>query len=115
MKKLIRRLSQVRVNNSTQYSMLRSDTSNLPARRSDVPQGHFPVHVGIDPVSSRRFIVSAEMLRYPIFVELLNRSEQEYGYEQSGVLRIPVNVVVFDRVLEAFRQGRVPLSLDELV
>ncbi|KAK8524708.1 hypothetical protein V6N13_015720 [Hibiscus sabdariffa] len=115
MKKLIRRLSRVRVNNSPQYSMLRSDMSDLPERRSDIPQGHFPVHVGIDPMSSRRFVVSAEMLRYPIFVELLNRSAQEYGYEQRGVLRIPINVFEFNRVLEAFRQGRVPASLDELV
>ncbi|KAK6268363.1 hypothetical protein QUC31_012523 [Theobroma cacao] len=55
------------------------------------------------------------MLRHPIFVELLNRSAQEYGYEQRGVLRIPINDVVFERVLESLRQGQEPSSLDELV
>ncbi|MBA0779241.1 hypothetical protein Gotri_003511, partial [Gossypium trilobum] len=27
-----------------------------------------------------------------------------YGYEQRGVLRIPINIVVFERVLESLRQ-----------
>ncbi|XWS16078.1 hypothetical protein CRYUN_Cryun34aG0054700 [Craigia yunnanensis] len=115
MKKLMRRLSRVRVNHSTQYSMLRSESPDLmepTKQRSDVPHGHFPVYVGIDQTTTRRFIVSAEMLRHPIFVELLNRSAQEYGYEQRGVLRIPINVVVFERVLESLRQGQEPSSLD---
>ncbi|XWS19962.1 hypothetical protein CRYUN_Cryun31cG0060700 [Craigia yunnanensis] len=118
MKKLMRRLPPVRVTHSTQYSMLRSeppDPVEPTKQRSDVPHGHFPVYVGIDQTSTRRFIVSAEMLRQPIFVELLNRSAQEYGYEQRGVLRIPINVVVFERVLESIRQGQEPSSLDELV
>ncbi|WRX26953.1 Small auxin-up RNA - like 10 [Theobroma cacao] len=116
MKKLMRRLSRVKVNRSTQYSVLRSEPPDPvePTKlRSDVPQGHFPVYVGID--QGRRFIISAEMLRHPIFVELLNRSAQEYGYEQRGVLRIPINDVVFERVLESLRQGQEPSSLDELV
>ncbi|OMO65941.1 Auxin responsive SAUR protein [Corchorus olitorius] len=120
MKKLMRKLSRVRVTHSTQYSMLRSEPSDLVEpdikQRSDVPQGHFPVYVGIDDQTTvRRFIVSAELLRHPIFVELLNRSAQEYGYEQRGVLRIPINVSLFERVLESLRQGQEPSSLDELL
>ncbi|XP_022721109.1 auxin-responsive protein SAUR71-like [Durio zibethinus] len=116
MKKLMRRLSPVRVTHSTQYSMLRSQPPDPATKqRSDVPHGHFPVYAGINQTSTRRFIVSAEMLRHPIFVELLNRSAQEYGYEQRGVLRIPINDVVFERVLESLRQGQEPSSLDELI
>ncbi|GMI72994.1 SMALL AUXIN UPREGULATED 71 [Hibiscus trionum] len=119
MKKLMRRLSRVRVTHSTHYSMLRSEQPDPrvgPAKqRSDVPHGHFPVYVGMDQTATRRFAVSAEMLRQPIFVELLNRSAQEYGYDQRGVLRIPINVAVFERVLESLRQGQQPSSLDELV
>ena len=114
----MKRLSGVRVTHSTQYSLLRSELPDAvePTKRiTDVPHEHFPVYVGIDQTTTRRFIVSAEMLRHPIFVELLNRSAQEYGYEQRGVLRIPINVVVFERVLESLRQGQEPSSLDELV
>ncbi|XVF74187.1 hypothetical protein PTKIN_Ptkin13bG0089900 [Pterospermum kingtungense] len=118
MKKLMRRLSRVRVTHSTKYSMLRSeppDPVEPIKQRSDVPHGHFPVYVGNDQTTTQRFIVSAEMLRHPIFVELLNRSAQEYGYEQRGVLRIPINVVVFELVIESLRQGQELPSLDELL
>lgn len=61
-----------------------------------------PVYVGEE---MERFVVSAELLNHPIFVKLLNKSAQEYGYEQKGVLRIPCHVYLFERVLEAVRLG----------
>ncbi|XP_076948992.1 auxin-responsive protein SAUR71-like [Bidens hawaiensis] len=108
MKKLIRRLS--RVADSSHYSLLRSDsrfsrrsrTPKTGRRSGGVPEGHLPVYVGDE---MERFIVSAELLNHPIFISLLNKSAQEYGYEQKGVLRIPCHVLVFERVLEAMRLG----------
>ncbi|KAL6201875.1 hypothetical protein ACLB2K_025587 [Fragaria x ananassa] len=127
MKQLIRRLS--RVADSSQYCLLRSDSSSAAAasgsssrtrrvlklrrRKSSsetgVPEGHVPVYVGDE---MERFVVSAELLNHPVFVELLNKSAQEYGYEQRGVLRIPCHVVLFERVLEALRLGRAAPSSD---
>ncbi|GAB4836653.1 Auxin-responsive protein saur72 [Ancistrocladus abbreviatus] len=118
MKQLMRRLSKVADSSSTSYCLLRSDTlsatmaasrvgkSNRRRRSAgnncSVPSGHLPVFVGDE---MRRFVVSAELLNHPIFVKLLNKSAQEYGYEQKGVLHIPCNVVVFERVLDALRIG----------
>ncbi|XP_009772845.1 auxin-responsive protein SAUR71-like [Nicotiana sylvestris] len=114
MKKLIRRLSRV-ADSSSNYSLLRSESrsASRPRRLQSfrtgklrsgpgVPEGHLPVYVGDE---MERFIVSAELLNHPIFVELLNKSAQEYGYEQRGVLRIPCHVLIFERVLEALRLG----------
>ncbi|KAG6407322.1 hypothetical protein SASPL_130311 [Salvia splendens] len=104
MKKLMRRLS--RVGDSSQYCLLRSQSrrraSASSLRKGGVPEGHLPVYVGEE---MERFVVSAELLNHPIFVTLLNRSAQEYGYEQKGVLRIPCHVLIFERVLEALRVG----------
>ncbi|XP_030966439.1 auxin-responsive protein SAUR72-like [Quercus lobata] len=128
MKKLISKLS--RVADSSQYSLLRSgDTrrvatvhapqqhpssrrassfrAKLSRRRSSssasvVPEGHVPVYVGDE---MERFVISAELLNHPVFVNLLNKSAQEYGYDQKGALRIPCHVLVFERVLEALRLG----------
>lgn len=61
-----------------------------------------PVYVGEE---MERFVVSAELLNHPVFVRLLNKSAQEYGYEQQGVLRIPCHVIVFERVLHALSLG----------
>ncbi|XP_010246428.1 PREDICTED: auxin-responsive protein SAUR71-like [Nelumbo nucifera] len=125
MKQFIRRLS--RVADSSQYCLLRSgsragvssrarrsESFRKPSkdRRSGVPEGHLPVYVGEE---MERFIVSAEFLNHPIFVLLLKKSAQEYGYEQKGVLRIPCHVFVFERVLEALRVGDNARDLEELV
>ncbi|KAF5198743.1 Auxin-responsive family protein [Thalictrum thalictroides] len=110
MKQLIRRLS--RVADSSNYSLLRSD-SRRTTRTKDgrnnnkntgvrVPQGHIPVYVGDE---MERFLVSAEFLNHPIFLQLLNKSAQEYGYEQQGVLKIPCAVLVFRRVLHVLQFG----------
>ncbi|KAG9438938.1 hypothetical protein H6P81_019103 [Aristolochia fimbriata] len=118
MKQLIRKFS--RVADSSSYFLLRSESaSGTPSkwrrleqrrargRRSSrcgaVPQGHVPVYVGEE---MERFIVSAELLNRPVFVELLKKSAQEYGYEQQGVLRIPCAVFVFERVLEVLKERR---------
>ncbi|XAR67271.1 hypothetical protein NMG60_11001961 [Bertholletia excelsa] len=111
MKKLIRRLS--RVADSSDYCPLRSKQPSAPScfssfrsgkfrRSGTVPQGGVPVYVGEEMV---RFVVSAEMLNHPVFVKLLEKSAQEYGYKQSGGLRIPCSVLVFERVLEGLRLG----------
>ncbi|KAJ7982032.1 Auxin-responsive protein [Quillaja saponaria] len=129
MKQLIRRLS--RVADSSQYSILRSDSqTRRPSRcesfralaaakirrsgvrSSPVPQGHVPIYVGDE---MERFVVSAELLNHPIFIKLLNKSAQEYGYEQKGVLRIPCHVLVFERVLEALRLGHESRDLQDLL
>lgn len=116
MKKLIRRLS--RVADSSEYGLLKSESgttatsssmssSSVRKQRRGVPEGHLPVYVGEE---MERFVVSAELLNHPIFVTLLNKSAQEYGYNHKGVLRIPCNVFVFERVLEALRLGHADLQ-----
>ncbi|EXB53356.1 hypothetical protein L484_016238 [Morus notabilis] len=127
MKQLIRRLS--RVADSSQYCLLRSDSSTAARRAprrtesfrvklrrraassetaaAGVPSGHVPVYVGEE---MERFVVSAELLNHPVFVELLEKSAQEYGYEQKGALRIPCHVLLFERLLEALRLGLPPHS-----
>lgn len=104
MKQLIRRLS--RVVDSTQYSLLRSESqrgrTKKKKHKSWVPEGHVPIYVGQE---MERFVVNAELLNHPVFIALLKRSAQEYGYEQQGVLRIPCHVLVFERILESLRLG----------
>ncbi|ESW21311.1 hypothetical protein PHAVU_005G060300 [Phaseolus vulgaris] len=132
MKHLIRRLS--RVADSSNYTLLRSDSSDDDAsssrgcrrrlraesfraskiRRSSavVPEGHVPIYVGDE---MERFVVCAELLNHPVFVKLLNESAQEYGYEQKGVLRLPCRVFDFERVLHALRLGLDAPDVSELV
>ncbi|KAL1205657.1 Auxin-responsive protein SAUR40 [Cardamine amara subsp. amara] len=114
MKPLIRRLS--RVADSSSCHRIRSGDIHQPTAASSssiflvkratvtstVPSGHVPVNVGDE---MERFVVSAELLNHPVFIGLLNRSAQEYGYAQKGVLHIPCNVFVFEQVVENLRSG----------
>ncbi|GMJ02866.1 SMALL AUXIN UPREGULATED 72 [Hibiscus trionum] len=132
MKQLIRRLTRV-ADTSSQYSLLRSDTISTRHRtgvtrraesfrmavaslkkhsRRSVPEGHVPVYVGEE---MERFVVNAELLNHPVFVSLLNKSAQEYGYDQKGVLHIPCHVLVFERVMEALRLGDESRDLQDLL
>ncbi|XP_052207618.1 auxin-responsive protein SAUR71-like [Diospyros lotus] len=128
MKNLFRRLS--RIEDFSHYFLFRSESPPPPPPESSsdnvanaksssssniignlfgsknrakvAPVGHLVVYVGEE---MERFVLKAELLNHPIFVKLLNASAQEYGYEQRGALRIPCDVFVFERVLEAFRVG----------
>ncbi|KAG0464839.1 hypothetical protein HPP92_019003 [Vanilla planifolia] len=64
--------------------------------RRNLPAGEVPVFVGL---TMERFSVPAELLGRPLFLELLRLSAEEYGYEQSGVIRIPCSILLFCRVL----------------
>ncbi|KAK8705855.1 hypothetical protein V6N13_049441 [Hibiscus sabdariffa] len=133
MKQLIRRLTRV-ADSSSQYSLLRSGTTSSTRHRTavvrraesfriavaslkkhsrrSVPEGHVPVYVGEE---MERFVVNAELLNHPVFVSLLNKSAQEYGYDQKGVLHIPCHVLVFERVMEALRLGGESRDLQDLL
>ncbi|KAJ0231813.1 Auxin-responsive protein SAUR40 [Hirschfeldia incana] len=111
MKYLLRRFSQV-ADSSSSHSFCCNQILCLDVHHptlvkratvaSSIPSGLVPVNVG---EKMERFLVSAELLNHPVFVGLLNRSAEEYGYAQKGVLHIPCNVFVFEKVVEALRSG----------
>ncbi|WOK99551.1 auxin-responsive protein SAUR71-like [Canna indica] len=108
---MIRRLSRV-ADSSSRYERLPRQRTSNGRRRGDSPtagaaaataaQGHVPVYVGEE---MERFEIRTGLLNHPAFVELLRRSAQEYGYEQTGVLRIPCPVPLFRRLLAASGSG----------
>ncbi|CAN0910053.1 Auxin-responsive protein SAUR50 [Linum grandiflorum] len=68
----------------------------------DVPKGHFAVYVGENRTSAtcRRFVVRATFLNHPIFNRVLAMAEEEYGFDNSGPLRIPCDEREFEEVLK---------------
>lgn len=58
---------------------------NSPSK--DVPKGHFAVYVG---EAHKRFVVPISYLNQPLFRELLDWAEEEFGFEHPmGCLIIP--------------------------
>lgn len=62
-----------------------------------VPKGYLAVCVGVD---LNRFVIPTEYLGHQAFQILLREAEEEFGFEQTGVLRIPCEVSVFESILK---------------
>ncbi|KAM0055132.1 putative small auxin-up RNA [Helianthus debilis subsp. tardiflorus] len=81
LKKIIKRCSSFGKNND--------DDSGLP---NDVPKGHFVVYIG---ESRSRYIVPISCLDHPTFQHLLQRSEEEFGFNHDMGIIIPCQEVDF--------------------
>ncbi|KAH0456996.1 hypothetical protein IEQ34_014903 [Dendrobium chrysotoxum] len=67
------------------------------AAPEDVPAGHVAVCVGR---CSKRFVVRVVHLNHPIFRELLERAEMEYGFSaHAGPLSLPCDEYFFEDAL----------------
>ncbi|KAK8563047.1 hypothetical protein V6N13_018411 [Hibiscus sabdariffa] len=59
-----------------------------------VPKGHVAVYVG--KIQKTRFVVPIPYLNHPSFLDLLNRAEEEFGFDHPmGGLTIPCDERVF--------------------
>ncbi|KAJ8480599.1 hypothetical protein OPV22_024326 [Ensete ventricosum] len=78
------------------------------------PAGYVPLCIGPE---RERFDVPVRFLKLPVFLELMKRAEEEYGFEQPGVLAIPCDPDFFRWVVDALRRNQASfgkLSFDEL-
>nr|KYP54383.1 hypothetical protein KK1_000571 [Cajanus cajan] len=64
-----------------------------------VPKGYVPICVGKSDDTCKRFMVPIRALGDAYFCELLGRSEEEYGFRNEGVLRIPFEAQHFEEWL----------------
>lgn len=81
-----------------------SFTDVSAAASSDaVPKGFLAVCVGKE---LKRFVIPTEYLRHQAFGVLLQEAEDEFGFQQEGVLKIPCEVPVFEKILKAVEEKR---------
>ena len=64
----------------------------------DVKVGHFAV-VAKDGVSTKRFLVPLRYLTHPMFLTLLEKAAEEYGFDHGRALTIPCNPSEIERIL----------------
>lgn len=73
--------------------------------QSHVPKGHIAVYVG--ELQKKRFVVPISYLNHPSFVDLLNRAEEEFGFNHPmGALTIPCKEDAFINLTSQPRASR---------
>ncbi|XP_058114356.1 protein SMALL AUXIN UP-REGULATED RNA 51-like [Magnolia sinica] len=90
-----------------------SSVSSLSSSTGDgaVPKGFLAVSVGEE---MKRFVIPTEYLTHRAFGILLREAEEEFGFQQEGVLRIPCEVPVFERILKVVEEKREVFFMQEI-
>jgi len=73
------------------------DSCHSPEHPPDVPKGYLAVYVGPE---LRRFIIPTCYLSHPLFKVLLEKVEEEFGFDHSGGLTIPCEIETFKYLLK---------------
>jgi SAUR family protein len=85
--------------------------SDVSAASNDVvPKGFLAVCVGKE---LKRFVIPTEYLGHQAFGILLREAEEEFGFQQEGVLKIPCQVSVFEKILKVVEEKREAVYLHE--
>ncbi|KAG9141384.1 hypothetical protein Leryth_001839 [Lithospermum erythrorhizon] len=93
-----------------------SMSSNSSSSNDGVPKGYLAVSVGRDEEEKKRFVIPMEYLGHPTFVVLLREAEEEFGFQQEGVLKIPCEVPLFEKIMKMMqhkKKNEVALFLHE--
>lgn len=70
---------------------------NPTAPPPDVPKGYLAVYVGEE---LRRFVIPTGYLRHSLFQVLLEKAEEEFGFNNQGGLTIPCEIETFKFLLK---------------
>ena len=87
-------------NNSNKGKLLRR-TLSLSEKSDVVPKGYLAVCVGEE---LKRFVIPTKYLSHQAFNILLREAEDEFGFQQAGVLRIPCEVSAFENILKVVKK-----------
>ncbi|OWM69484.1 auxin-responsive protein SAUR50-like [Punica granatum] len=78
-------------------------TLSFSDNNDPVPKGYLAVCVGKE---LKRYVIPMAHLSHQAFGILLQEAEEEFGFEQEGVLKIPCEVALFEKILEAVEDKR---------
>ncbi|XP_010917417.1 protein SMALL AUXIN UP-REGULATED RNA 10 [Elaeis guineensis] len=72
-----------------------------PEPPPDVPKGYIPIYVGPE---HRRFVIPTSYLSLPLFKLLLEKAEEEFGFDHRGAITIPCEIETFKYILQCMER-----------
>lgn len=73
------------------------ESCQSPEPPADVPKGYLAVYVGPE---LRRFIIPTSYLSHSLFKVLLEKAEEEFGFNHGGGLTLPCEIETFKYLLK---------------
>ncbi|KAL5805238.1 hypothetical protein ACOSQ3_032038 [Xanthoceras sorbifolium] len=64
----------------------------------DVPKGCLAIMVGHEGEEQKKFVIPVIYINHPLFMQLLKKAEEEYGFDQQGPITLPCHVEDFRTV-----------------
>ncbi|PHU05463.1 hypothetical protein BC332_26285 [Capsicum chinense] len=86
--------------NRHQLGVVETPRANEEVLPNDVKEGYFAVCSVSPEEEAKRFIVELHWLNDPSFLQLLKQAEDEYGFQQKGVLEVPCRAAELQKILE---------------
>ncbi|XP_076955141.1 uncharacterized protein LOC143629877 [Bidens hawaiensis] len=85
-----------------------SDISSSQGAQEDivVKKGYLAVWVGRDEDAMKKFVIPTDYLAHQAFSVLLRDAEEEFGFQQEGILKIPCDVPLFERILSLLSDNK---------
>lgn len=87
----------MRLRNYNIYCDSDEESCQSPEPPHGVPRGYLAVYVGPE---LRRFIISTSYLSDPLFKLLLDKVEEEFGFDHTGGLTIPCEIETFKFLIQ---------------
>ncbi|XP_059637773.1 protein SMALL AUXIN UP-REGULATED RNA 51-like [Cornus florida] len=115
LKQVMQRWKNMSLKRRSVLSYSDPDTSSESGANRRTPSGSLAVYVGAE---RRRFVIPTRFLNLPVFVSLLNKAEEEFGFQSNGGLVLPSEVGFFRemlKLLERDEQRFGGLGLDEFL
>lgn len=94
------------------HECLLKDQFGEASLSSTTPVGFFALYVGEE---RQRFVVPTSFLSHPLIKMLLDKSYNEFGFEQNSGLVVPCSVSTFQEVLNAVECSNGKFDFGKLV
>ncbi|KAF5767052.1 putative small auxin-up RNA [Helianthus annuus] len=89
------------------FSDISSSSSSQQQGQEDVvKKGYLAVWVGRDEGGMKKFVIPTDYLAHQAFSVLLRDAEEEFGFQQEGILKIPCDVPLFEKILRMMSDNK---------
>ncbi|KAG9132813.1 hypothetical protein Leryth_022012 [Lithospermum erythrorhizon] len=103
--------SKIKTNNTTKNNSNSTGSRSIKFLKktlsfTEISMSSNSSSIGRDEENKKKFVIPMEYLGHQAFAVLLREAEEEFGFQQEGVLKIPCEVAMFEKILKMMQQKK---------